>query len=77
MIFYIRYSRLFKVYNKKHEAVTDNSPIRTYMNKNINRILFQAKKGYCLKLLTQETTKLLGSTNSIINENEKGKMYLI
>ena len=35
--------------------------------------MFQIKTGYYLELLTPETMKLLGSTNSKIIKNENGE----
>ena len=37
--------------NKKHETVTDNPPIRMYVNKIENKITFEVKAEYylCLK----------------------------
>ena len=35
---------------KKHETVTDNLPIRIYVNKIKNRIIFKIKTGYYLEL---------------------------
>ena len=58
---------------KKHEAVTDNLPIRIYVNKVKTRIAFKIKTGYYLELLTPETMKLLGSTKSEITESKVGK----
>ena len=40
-IFLIRYPRLFWVYHKKHETLTDNSSIRIYINKIENKITFK------------------------------------
>ena len=34
----------------KHETVTDNPPIRIYVNKIENRITFKIKSGYYLEL---------------------------
>ena len=51
---------------KKHETVTDNPSIRIYLNKIENRITFQKKIKYYLELLTAETMKLLGGTESKI-----------
>ena len=50
--------------------MTDNPPVRTYVNKIENRITFKIKTGYYLQLLTLETIKLLGSTKSKITKNE-------
>ena len=49
---------------KKHSENVDNPSIRTYVNKIENKITFKIKNGYYLELLTPETTKLLGSTES-------------
>ena len=71
-IFCIKYSRLFRIYLKKHETVTDNPSIRTYINKIENRITFKTKTGYHLELLTPETMKLFESTKSKINKDGDG-----
>ena len=49
---------------KKHDTVTDNPPIRMYVNKTENRITFKIKTRYYLELLTPETMRLLESTKS-------------
>ena len=54
----------FKYIIKKHETVADNSSIMIYINKKKNRITFKIKTGCYLELLTPETIKLLGSTES-------------
>ena len=54
----------FKYIIKKHETVADNSSIMIYINKKKNRIAFKIKTGCYLELLTPETIKLLGSTES-------------
>ena len=46
----------------KHESVTDNPPIRTYVDKIKNGITLELKAVYYVKLLTPKTIKLLGST---------------
>ena len=73
IIFFIRYSRLFWVYLKKHEENTDNSSIRIYVYKIENRIRFTIKSGYYLELLTTETIKLLGSTENKITKDKNGE----
>ena len=35
--------------------------------------MFNVKTGYCLELLTPETTKLLGSTKSWITKDKNGE----
>ena len=54
----------FKYIIKKHETVADNPSIMIYINKKQNRITFKIKTGCYLELLTPETIKLLGSTES-------------
>ena len=60
---------------KKHETITDeNSPIKIYVNKITNRVVFKIKTGYKLQLLSQETMELLGSTKKEITKNEDAKL---
>ena len=73
IIFCIRYSRLFWIYPRKHEANTDSTSIRIYVNKIKNRVTFKIKTGYYLKSLTPETMKLLGSIKKKRNENINGE----
>ena len=70
IIFYIRYSRLFWVYLKKHGENTDNPSIKIYIYKIENSITFKIKIGYYLGLLSPEAMKLLGSTENKINKNK-------
>ena len=49
----------FEYIIKKHETITDeNSPIKLYVNKIKNRIVFKIKSGYKLGLVSEETMKL-------------------
>ena len=43
------------------------------MNKIKNRITFKIKNGYSLELLTSETMKVLGSTESKITKDKNGE----
>ena len=63
----------FKYILKKHSESVDNPSIRIYINRIENRITFKIKSGYYLELLTPETMKLLGSTNSKITKDKNGK----
>ena len=63
----------FEYILKKHGENVDNPSIRIYVNKIENRITFKIKSGYYLELLTPETTKLLGSTESKITKDKNGK----
>ena len=51
--------------------------VQIYVNKIENRITFKIKNGYSLELLTPETMKLLGSTESKITKDKKVKMCRI
>ena len=46
IIFGTRYLRLFWIYLKKYEKVTDDPSIRICINKIENRITFKIKAGY-------------------------------
>ena len=60
----------FEYIIKKDEAIADTAPILKYHNNVIHRIVFKIKTGYKLKLLSEETMKLLGSTSSIIDKDK-------
>ena len=63
----------FEYILKKHSENVDNPSIRTYVNKIENRITFKIKNGYYLELLTPETMKLLGSTESKTAKDKNGE----
>ena len=63
----------FEYILKKHNENVDNPSIRIYVNKIGNRITFKIKNGYYLELLTPETIKLLGSTESKITKDKNGE----
>ena len=63
----------FEYILRKHEAIIDNLPIRIYVNKIENRIVFKIKTGYYVDLLTPETMKLLGSTKNKITKDKNGE----
>ena len=54
------------IQKRRNETVSDSSLIRTYISKIESRITFGIKTGYYLKLLTPDTMKSLGITNSKI-----------
>ena len=58
---------------KRHSESVDNRSIRRYVNRTENRITFKIKNGYYLELLTPETMKLLGSTESKITKDKNGE----
>ena len=53
--------QIFKIVSNttKQGEKTDNPPIRIYINKIENSIIFKIKAWYYLELLTSETIKLL------------------
>ena len=55
---------------KKRETLTDNPPIRIYINKIENKITFKIKTAYYLKLLTPETKKLTGNRENKITKDK-------
>ena len=46
-----------------------------YVNRTENRITFKNKSGYYLELLTPETMKLLGNTESKITKDKNGENF--
>ena len=58
---------------KKQETIGENVPILIYANTINNRVVFKIKSGYKSGLLTKETTKLLGSTSSIIDADKNSE----
>ena len=44
-----------------------------YVNRIENRLTFKIKNGYYLELLTPETMKLLGSTETKITKDKNGE----
>ena len=63
----------FEYILKKHSESVDNPSIKVYINKIENRITFKIKNEYYLELLTSETMKLLGSTESKISKDKNGE----
>ena len=54
----------FEYILKKHSESVDDPPLEIFVSKNENRITFNIKNRYYLKLLTRRTMKLLESTES-------------
>ena len=63
----------FEYILKKHAKNTDKPSIQIYVKKIENRITFKLKNAYSLELLTKETIKLLGSTESKITKDKNGE----
>ena len=57
--------------------MTDNSPVRIYVNKIENRIPFKTKRGHYIKLLMSKMNKLLGNTKVRLSKNKNGEVFLI
>ena len=65
----------FEYILKKHSKSVDDPPIEIFVSRNKNRITFKIKNGYYLELLTPETMKLLGSTESEITGEKNGENF--
>ena len=72
-LFNIRYSRLYQVFHKNHEALTTNPPIHIYINRINNRLVFKIKSWYKLELQMPETMKWFGSTKESIDKTKNGE----
>ena len=53
--------------------MTDNPPIRIYLNQIKNSVILKITTWYYLELLTAEMIKLLGSTKNKISKYENGE----
>ena len=69
---YLIFKIILNIFKKNSESV-DNPSIRLYVNKIQNRITFKINNGYYLELLTPETIKLLGSSESKITKDKSGE----
>ena len=63
----------FEYIPKKHSENVDNPSIKIYVNKIENSVTFKIRKEYYLELLTPETIKLLGCTESKITKDKNGE----
>ena len=59
----------FRYIIKKRETVTDDLPIKIYINNIAGKITFRIRTGYYL-ILSPETIKLFGSTKSKISKSK-------
>ena len=66
----------FEYIIKQPETVTNNSPIRMYVNKIEIRITFRIKTVCYLKFLMPETMKLLESTKNKITNDKNSENVL-
>ena len=63
----------FEFIIKKHENLTENTPVQIYPNKVKNRIVFKIKTGYKLELLCPEIMKLLEGTKKDVDHDKDGE----
>lgn len=56
--------------------LTENSPLKIYVNIISNRIIMKTKTRYILELLTPELIKLLGSTDKTIFKDQNVEKVL-
>ena len=63
----------FEYILKKHSESVDNPSIKIYVNKIENRVAFKIRNGYYLELLTHQTMKFFGSTESKITKDKNGE----
>ena len=64
----------FEYIIKKHETITDVSPVLIYVNEINNRIVFKIKSGFKLELLSNETMRLLGSSTDTIDGDKNSEL---
>ena len=64
----------FEYIIKKHETITNVSPVLIYVNEINNRIVFKTKSGCKVELLSKETMKLLGSTSNSIDGDKNSEL---
>ena len=64
----------FEYIIKKHETITDISPVLIYVNEINNRIVLKIKSGYKLELLSKETMRLLGSSSDTTDGEKNSEL---
>ena len=62
------------MHHLKHETIAENPPVKIYVNKIKNMIVFKIKTGYKLELSSEETVQLLGSSKKVIDKNKDGEI---
>ena len=63
----------FEYIIKKHETIANNPHVKIYVNKIKNSIGFKIKTVYKLELLSEETMKLLGSSEKDVDQDKDGE----
>ena len=61
------------IFWQKHGENIDNPSVKIYVNKIENKITFKFKNRHILELLTPETMKLLGSTETKTYKDKNGE----
>ena len=64
----------FEYIIKKHETITDVSPVLIDVNEINYRIVSKIKSGHKLELLSKETMKLLGSSTDTIDSDKNSEL---
>ena len=64
----------FEYIIKKHETISNTSPVLVYVNRTKNRIIFKIKSEYKLELISKETMALLGSSSNAIDSDKDGEL---
>ena len=62
----------FKYINKRHETLTDNSPVEIYFNRSQNKFIFKIKSGYYVELFLPKIMNVLDSTEEKITKDKNG-----
>ena len=58
---------------KNHKTLANNPPIRIYITRIKNRLLFKIKDGYKLEFRTPETMMLFGSPKKLVDKTKNGE----
>ena len=56
---------------KRHETITDKSPVQIYVNKIQKRITFKMKTEYCLELWNYSDTQNYDTTRKYYNKDNQ------
>ena len=69
-LFSVRYSRIYRVYHKKHETLCTNLPIHNYFNRINNRLMFQIKDAFKLELQAPKAMKIFATSYKLIDKTK-------
>ena len=58
---------------KKHKTIAYNPPIKTFIRKIKRYVVFKIKTSYNLVLLSEETMRLLGSTEKVVAKEKNSE----